>query len=241
VSNGRLDWSASAARDGFAGVIAFVLFGATLALLYGWLAAAVRLVFGEAGSRGDEGVGAAGLRAVGRGIVAGLIGGLLFTVVMVQIGFLPTVARLVGATSPVTGFLVHLVISDLIGVSYAVLFRRQSYDVRSALGWGVSYGLFWWFLGPLTLLPLLLGAPPNWTASTAMGLFASLVGHALYGAGLGVTYYVMESTYKPWWIGQNEAAAARARRRREQLATSAPSLWALVVAIALTLPALLAR
>ena len=121
-----------------------------------------------------------------------------------------------------------------------LLFRRQSYDVMSALGWGTSYGLFWWFLGPLTLLPISLGATPEWSASTASYLFASLVGHALYGAGLGVTYYFMESGYKPWWIGQSEAATARARLRRERLATSAPSLWALVVAVALTVPAILA-
>jgi uncharacterized membrane protein YagU involved in acid resistance len=236
-----LSWSAVAARDEFAGFIAFVLFGAALALLYDWLAAAARLLFTDEVGRSHEGVGAAGLRAVGRGVVAGLVGGLLFTIVMVQVGFLPTVARLVGGNAPVTGFVVHLVISDLIGVSYAVLFRRQSYDVMSAVGWGTSYGLFWWFLGPLTLLPILLGASPTWSASEASYLFASLVGHALYGAGLGVTYYFLESSYKPWWIAQNEAAAARARLRRERLATSAPSLWALVVALALTLPAILAQ
>src|SRR5262249_34507963 len=109
----------------------------------------------------------------------------------------------------------------------------------SALGWGVSYGLFWWFLGPLTLLPILLGAPPSWTAGTAMGLFASLVGHTLYGAGLGVAYFIMESRYKHWWIGQNEAADARARVRAP-LAPSAPSWWPLALPVALPAPATLA-
>jgi uncharacterized membrane protein YagU involved in acid resistance len=90
-----------------------------------------------------------------------VVGGALFTVVMVQLGFLGTVARLVGSTSRVTGFLVHLAISVIIGVSYGLLFRRQSVDAGAALGWGVAYGFFWWVLGGLTLLPLWLGGPPS--------------------------------------------------------------------------------
>lgn len=68
---------------------------------------------------------------------------------MLQIGFLPVFARLIGSTSAVTGLIVQLVVADLIGASYGLLFRRQSYDIGSALGWGVSYGFFWWVLGPL--------------------------------------------------------------------------------------------
>ena len=107
----------------------------------------MRGLFSDAISRhDDEGVRTQGARAVGRGALAGLVGGLLFTVVMLQIGFLPSVAGLIGSTSALTGFLVHLIIANLIGISYGFLFRRQSYDVGSALGWGVSFGFFWWIL-----------------------------------------------------------------------------------------------
>jgi hypothetical protein len=34
----------------------------------------------------------------------------------------------------------------------------------SAVGWGVSYGFVWWLIGPLTLMPILLGTTPDWTA-----------------------------------------------------------------------------
>ena len=36
------------------------------------------------------------------------------------------------------------------------------------------YGLLWWLLGPLTLLPILLGAPPQWTLAAASATFPSL-------------------------------------------------------------------
>lgn len=242
IGGAGLTWSLEAARANFATFPGYVLFGATLGLLYQWFAAMADLLFSDMiADPHQEGVGAEGLRAIGRGAVSGLMGGLIFTVVMVRVGFLPTVARLVGSTSPLTGFLAHLVIADLIGVSYGVLFRRQSYDIGSALGWGVAYGFFWWILGPLTLLPILLGAPPRWTVEVAAGLTASLVGHLAYGAAVGITFHRLEARYNPWWVPRSTAEAARAARRKQQVATSAPALWALVVTIALTLPVVLGR
>ena len=57
-----------------------------------------------------------------------------------------------------------MAIAIVVGTSYAVLFHRQSYDMVSAVGWGVSYGFVWWLIGPLTLMPILLGTTPDWTA-----------------------------------------------------------------------------
>ena len=51
------------------------------------------------------------------------------------------------ALAQIEAFTFDLVISDLIGISYGLLFQRQSYDIGSALGWGVSYGFFWWIFG----------------------------------------------------------------------------------------------
>ena len=158
---------------------------------------------------------------------------------MIQLGYLPTVAGLIGSTSPITGFIVHLVISDLIGISYGLLFQRQSYDVGSALGWGMTYGFFWWILGPLTLMPILLGAPPQWMVEAAAGALGSLIGHLIYGAGLGITFYLLEARHNPWWIPRRQAEATRIKRRKAQLFTSAPALWVMVVIIALTVPVVL--
>jgi hypothetical protein len=235
-----LAWSLDAARRGFATLPGYLLFGAAVAVVYQWLDTLVRVLFSDAvGRHADEGVGTQGVRAIGRGALAGLVGGLLFTVVMVQIGFLPTVARLIGSASALTGFVVHLIIANLIGVSYGLLFRRQSYDVGSALGWGVSYGFFWWILGPLTLMPSLLGASPEWTVDVAAEAFPSLVGHLAYGSGLALVFYWLEARYSPWWISHTQAEAARVARRKEQVLTSAPALWTLVVVIALTVPVVL--
>jgi len=235
-----LAWSLASVREHFSTFPSYLLFGVGIALVYRWLNTLVKLLFSdEIGARDEEGMGTRGLRAMGHGAFAGLVGGLIFTVVMVQMGVLPIVARLIGSSSTLTGFVVHLVIADLIGASYGLLFARQSYDFGSAVGWGVSYGFLWWILGPLTLMPILLGAAPKWTIDVVSGLFPSLVGHLAYGAGLGATFHLLEARYNPWWIPHTQKEAARAARRKEQVLTSAPALWALVVVIALTLPVVL--
>lgn len=143
------------ARSGFVTLPGYLLFGACLAVFDRWLSALARLLFSDAvGDDEEGGTGARVLRALGWGAVAGVVGGALFTWVMVEIGFPGTVARLVGSRSPVTGLVVHFGISVLIGASYGLLFRRQSDDLGSALGWGVAYGFFWWVLGGITLLPI---------------------------------------------------------------------------------------
>src|SRR5262249_47350184 len=240
IGGSGLAWSVPAARAGFATLPGYLLFGAVLALSYQWLGGLWRILFLDRSyDEEDEGLGVQGLRAIGRGTLAGLVGGLIFTVVMVQVGFLPIVATIGRSASPLPGFVVHLVISELIGIGYGLLFYRRSYDVGSALGWGVSYGFFWWILGPLTILPLLLGTTPQWTVEVAAGLFASLVGHLAYGAGLGLVFYLLEARSRPWWLGRTQVEARRAAHRREQVLTSAPALWALTVALALTVPLVL--
>ncbi len=237
-----LIWSLEQARVAFATLPGYLLLGAALAVCYQWLDGVVRLLFSDMRSSHDEeGVGTEGLRALGRGALAGLAGGLLFAVVMARVDMLPTVAGLIGSSSPAAGMIVHLVIALFIGAGYGVLFRHQSYDLNSALGWGVSYGFFWWILGPLTLMPMLMGASPQWTVEAAAGLFAILIGHLAYGAGLGVVFHLLEARQNPWWIPRTRAEAARIGRRKEQLLTSAPALWTLVVVIALVLPVILGK
>jgi uncharacterized membrane protein YagU involved in acid resistance len=236
---GRLGWSGHAAAS-TAGVLpAYLLLGAGTAVAFTWLGALARGLFvDDVRMFHLEAPGGRGLRATGYGAVAGLAGGVVFTVVMVLVGALRTVAHIMGSDTPAVGLVVHLVIAQLIGVSYAVLFRRCSFDLLSGIGWGMSYGFFWWVFGNLTLLPALSGGVVRWdTAALAAG-FPSLVGHLAYGTALGAVYYRLETRTNPWWMTRSEAETARAAARRDQTLGSAPALWVLIVVIALTLPVL---
>ena len=234
-----LTWSIMDARTTFPALPGTILFGATTALIYHWLGRLARLFFSDDFASRAPDAGSWGPRAVGRGAAAGLVGGLLFTLVMVQIGYLPKVANLVGSDSEFVGLVVHFVIAEIIGVSYGVLFRRQAFDQSAAIGWGVSYGFLWWILGPLTLAPVILGTTPAWTVAAAAAAFPSLIGHLAYGAGLGLTFHALEARYSPWWITRSDTEAARMAGRRIEAASAGPALWAVLVLVAVLLPVVL--
>lgn len=239
LGNG-LQWDVDAVRVGFGTLPGYLLLlGALPAFGYALLTKMWRgLTTDNLATRVGEGIGTQGLRAISGGLIAGSIGGLVFTIIMIQIGFLSTVAELVGLTSPVAGFIVHLLIANLIGIGYGILFVGRSNDPGSALGWGVAYGTFWWMLGPLTLLPVLLGDGPTWSAEAARDAYPALVGHLGYGAFLGLAFHRLERRLNPWWVARNEAEAARAARATTQLLSSAPALWLLTVLLAVAVPLL---
>jgi hypothetical protein len=240
LSGDDLSWTLNAIRSDFASLPGYIFFGSILAFIYLILHNLVQLLFGDDIDQANRvAAGTRGLYAMGRGILAGTVGGLIFSLVMIQIGFLPNVANLVGASTAAAGFGVHLIIAILIGMSYAFLFNRQSFDLGSGLAWGVSYGAIWWLLGPLTLMPIFLGSSPQWTAAFAAETFAALIGHLAYGAAVGITVYYLEARYRPWWVSRTAADAERIARHKEQIMTSAPALWVLVVVIVISLPIIL--
>ncbi len=69
--------------------------------------------------------------------------------------------------------------------------------------------------------------------------FPNLIGHLTYGAGLGVIFYLLEARYSPWWIPRRQAEGVRVAHLIEQVLTSAPALWTLLIATGLTLSSLL--
>src|SRR5258706_7132922 len=82
----------------------------------------------------------------------------------------------------------HYPIAAVIGASFGLLVQRDVRGPGSSICWGLAYGLFWWFLGPLTLLPLLLHQHVDWSYLHGSAFFGSLIGHAVYGILLGLIY-----------------------------------------------------
>jgi uncharacterized membrane protein YagU involved in acid resistance len=130
--------------------------------------------------------------AVGRRIVAGVIGGvaggLAFGALMGMMGMLPMVAGLVGSNSAVVGFIVHMVLSALIGAGFGLAFGAQSHSYAQGAGWGLAYGAIWWVLGPMILMPLLMGMGPQFGAAFTTPMLMSLMGHLVYGVVTGAVY-----------------------------------------------------
>jgi uncharacterized membrane protein YagU involved in acid resistance len=128
-----------------------------------------------------------GQRIVG-GVIGGVAGGLAFGAMMAAMGMLPMVASVVGSESTVVGFLYHMFNSVVIGAIFGLLFGAQSrtYGLGAALG--LLYGVIWWVLGPMILMPLLLGMGLQFGAAFTPPMLMSLVGHLLYGVITGLLY-----------------------------------------------------
>ncbi len=117
------------------------------------------------------------------GLVGGIAGGVMFGILMAMMGMLSTIASMVGSNSLVIGFGIHMLMSIMIGLGLTVIFGNlllTSYPRGIVVGLG--YGAIWWVLGPLMVMPLMLGMPLFTIDATA--LFA-LMGHLIYGAILG--------------------------------------------------------
>ena len=133
-------------------------------------------------------VGAVALPArVVAGVAGGLAGGVVFGILMQTWGMLPMVAMLVDSESVAVGWLVHLVISALFGVIFAVLFGRWAATPTPAAGIGLAYGVLWWVLGALLIMPAWLGMNAM-IFELNTGAWRSLLGHLIYGLLLGVVY-----------------------------------------------------
>jgi uncharacterized membrane protein YagU involved in acid resistance len=137
-------------------------------------------------------------RIVG-GVVGGIIGGLIFGAIMAVIGMLPMVASVVGSKSAVIGFLYHMFNSAIIGALYGLVFGPLSHAYGQGALFGLIYGAIWWVLGPLILMPLLLGmGGPQFAMAFTQPMLMSLVGHLVYGIITGLVYV---------WYVQSRAAS----------------------------------
>src|SRR5580692_7760697 len=131
-------------------------------------------------------------RAIIGGVLAGIAGGGIFGRWMEQVNFYPVIARIVGSSSNMVGHTLHYLFAAVIGASFGLLFQRDLRGYGSSMAWGMAYGIFWWFLGPLTLLPLCLGKPLDWSYVHAGAEFGPLIGNIITGLIIGLFYSVID-------------------------------------------------
>ncbi len=192
-----LDWSAQQGSAVFGSLVGHILYGLILGIAYATIDKVwVRLfIQSDPLNREIEGPGLHILRSLGWGAMAGLIGGLVSMPVMIATGVLPEVA---GVETTFVGFravFIHLLVSTVIGMTYGLLFRDETSTPGNAISWGWLFGLIWWYLGPITLLPLLPTGVCDWSTDAASALLPSLLGHLIYGAITALIFFLFDRRY----------------------------------------------
>jgi uncharacterized membrane protein YagU involved in acid resistance len=126
-------------------------------------------------------------RALSLGAIAGLIGGIPFGMMMAMMGMMPMIGMLVGVENAFVGVLVHGVISAVTGAVYGVFAVRLPQTWGSAILAGMVYGVIWWVLGALILMPAMLGMFENIFAIGQMQ-WMSLMGHIVFAEVLALSF-----------------------------------------------------
>jgi uncharacterized membrane protein YagU involved in acid resistance len=126
-------------------------------------------------------------RALWLGALAGIIGGIPFGIMMGMMGMMPMIGMLVRVESAFVGVLVHAAISAITGAIYGFFAARlpQTWGVAAVAG--IVYGVIWWVLGALVLMPALLGIFENIFMIGQMQSM-SLLGHIIFGEVLALSF-----------------------------------------------------
>ena len=235
-----LDWSAEQGRAVFGSLVGHILYGLILGVAYATIDKIwVRLfIQSDPLNREMEGPGLHILRSLGWGAIAGLVGGVASLPVMIATGVLPKVAGVDSSFGGARGLIIHLSVSALIGMTYGLLFRDESSSSGSGVAWGWLFGLIWWYLGPMTLLPLLLTGVCDWSTEAASALLPSLLGHLIYGAVTALTFILFDRRYTRSLL-LDPRTSARELRRLRPVGTPAPALWLFALGLGVLLPILL--
>lgn len=128
------------------------------------------------------------------GLAAGTVAAALLSVMAISspegglMWVITLVAQTVRSDSFVVAWLIQLVAGTVIGAIFGGLFACFPADPSSASGLGAIYGIVWWVVGWLVVMPLALGLSPLAPVTTPSRLqvaIAGLLAHLGYGAVLG--------------------------------------------------------
>lgn len=127
------------------------------------------------------------------GAMGGIAGGLLFASMLYGSaifaspeitgrGVLPALQTLLNTTSSAVVFTAHIVMSVVFGLVFAAFVSPRNF--RASVVAGLAYGVVVWLLAGFLATRLLTATPLAFDADAAF----NLVGHILYGLGLGAVY-----------------------------------------------------
>ncbi|MGD6793844.1 hypothetical protein [Metabacillus indicus] len=123
-------------------------------------------------------------RSVKHGILGGLVGGIIFGIIMQMMGQLSMIAGMMGSESLTIGWLLHLMISLVFGA----IFGYVAYSLKSIWFFTLLFGFLIWVIGPLTVMPLMMGMDINLSNAFSSDQLMSLGTHFMFSVIVAIVY-----------------------------------------------------
>ncbi|AOM84082.1 hypothetical protein [Salisediminibacterium beveridgei] len=123
------------------------------------------------------------------GVIAGLTGGLIFGILMQMMGMIEMIAMMAGSSSLFVGWLIHMIISIVFGVSFTVLAPK----FNNLPLFTILFGVVIWVIGPLVIMPMMLGMGTMLMNAFAMDQLMSLGTHLFFAVIVAVVYKLLTS------------------------------------------------
>jgi uncharacterized membrane protein YagU involved in acid resistance len=121
------------------------------------------------------------------GILGGVIGGVIFGLFMGMMGKILMVARMVGSESLAVGWIIHMIISVIFGVGFGII----GVNAKRVIGLGTIYGVVLWIVGPLVVMPMMMGMGTNLGSAFTPDQLINLVTHVFFSLILSGVYKVV--------------------------------------------------
>jgi uncharacterized membrane protein YagU involved in acid resistance len=114
-------------------------------------------------------------KSIKASLIGGAVAGFLFGILMQMMGKISMIAMMMGSDSLVVGWIIHMMISLIFGAGFGVLAARR----EKVYGLATVYGIILWVVGPLLIMPAMMGMGvmlgQAFTAENLMNLMTHVV------------------------------------------------------------------
>jgi uncharacterized membrane protein YagU involved in acid resistance len=126
-------------------------------------------------------------RSLKASLYGGIVAGIIFGILMQMMGKLTMIASMMGSSSLAVGWMIHMIISIIFGLVFGII----AVNAKKIMGLSLVYGVILWIIGPLVMMPMMMGMGVNLAQAFAPEQLMNLMTHLLFAVILGFVYKKM--------------------------------------------------
>lgn len=116
-------------------------------------------------------------KALNYGVIGGVVGGIVFGIMMQMMGKMGMIASLGGSESLFIGWIFHMIISIVFGIGFGLLATKVQQNLFLL---SIIYGVIIWVVGPLLIMPMMMGMGTNIAQMFEQAQLMNLGTHIFY-------------------------------------------------------------